>query len=75
MVDPRKDCEILLEEHAALRRVQRGLTVSDLERAVREGVWAPRTDGATDISYGVWTVRVRIGICTIGVVTLFPERG
>jgi len=75
MVDPRQDCVILLEEHAAVRRVQRGLSVDDLERTVREGSWAPRPDGAVDVTRGVWTVRVRIGICTIGVVTVFPERG
>ncbi len=74
MVDPRKDCAIVLEPHAQERRLDRGLPLVDLERMVRRGSWRPLPGGVTDVVHGKWKLRVKIGPCTISVATVLPER-
>ena len=46
-------------------------SIGDLEKVVREGNWEPRNDGKVDAVYGKWTVRIEIGKCNLGVLTVF----
>ncbi len=70
-MNPKKNCNIIIEDHAEERRIQRGLTRVDLEKVVREGNWERRNDGKVDASFGKWVVRVEIGKCNLGVITVF----
>jgi hypothetical protein len=70
-MNPQKDCNIITEDHAEERRIQRGLTRVDLEKVVREGNWEHRSDGCVDVVSGKWTVRIEIGKCNLGVLTVF----
>lgn len=74
MTNPRLDCQIVMEPHAEERRLDRGLPLVDLINMVRSGDWEDRPNGATDIGYGNWTIRVNIGRCVIAVATVFPRR-
>ena len=73
-MNPRRDCSIVLEPHAQERRLQRGLALENLETMVREGLWAPLPDRITEIAYGKWTIRVKVGPCIISVATVVLRR-
>ncbi len=72
-MDPRKDCDVILEEHAEDRIVDRGLGYRSLERMVREGSWQRKRDRKCVITYRKWTIMVKLGQCTIAVDTAFPR--
>src|SRR4030067_625785 len=74
VANPRKDCEVVLDDHSQERRVDRGLTMMDLIRIVREGSWRARPDGHHDVVHRSWTIRVKQGNCTISVDTIMPKR-
>lgn len=73
VVDPRQDCEIHCEGHGEDRRTLRGLAYDDLVHVVRDGQWEDRPDGKKDVHLNNWTVRVKVGNCTLSVVTVFPR--
>ncbi len=71
-MDPRQKCEVLLEEHAEDRIVDRGLGFGDLVMMVRKGTWQGRGGEEYNITYRSWTVMVKLGQCTISVDTAYP---
>ncbi len=73
-MNPRTDCEVVPEPHAEEQRVDRGLTSVDMVRMVREGNWEAKPEKVYDIEYGKWTIRVKVGRCLIGVLTVMPDR-
>jgi len=73
-MDPRRDCRFVVEQHAQEQRLDRSLTLKDMERMVREGSWQHRSDGYIDVSYNDWVIRVRQAPCIISVVTPVPGR-
>ena len=56
-MNPRKDCEVELDDHSQERRVDRGLPFVDLVRMVRGGGWRARPDGGYDVAYGKWAIK------------------
>jgi len=73
-LNPRKDCEVELDEHSQERRVDRGLSIFDLVRMVRGGAWRARPDGGYDVRYGKWAIRIKVGQCILHVETVLPDR-
>ena len=72
-MNPRRDCEVALEDYSQGRRVQRSLPYVDLKMMVREGNWQAIPDDKHDIKYGKWTIRVKIGRCIIAVYTVMKN--
>jgi hypothetical protein len=73
-MDPRKDCELALDDHSQEMRIDRGLPFVDLERMVHEGNWRPQPDGTFKVKFGKWTIPVKMGRCLITVLTVEPDR-
>ena len=73
-MNPRKDCEVELDDHSQERRVDRGLPFVDLVRMVRGGGWRARPDGGYDVAYGKWAIRIKVGRCILHVETVLPDR-
>ncbi len=69
-MNPRQDCEVILEEHAEDRIVDRGLPYVDLQGMVRKGNWRRKRDSKYDIRHGKWTIMVKLGHCIIAVETV-----
>ena len=73
MVDPRQKCGVGPMAHAKQRLLERGLSQSDLERLVHQGVWVPEGGAHFDVVYRGWHLKVKLLRCLISVKTVFEE--
>jgi len=76
MTDPWRICEVIEDtDHAPERRWQRSLPFRDMEMMIRIGDKQNVGDNIYNVVYNeTWTIRVKLGKCTISVVTPIRKR-
>ena len=72
-MDPWDKCRIRPSLHAFDRIAQRGLSLADLERMVREGDRVAEGENRFVVRYGDWIIPVQLRRCFIGIRTVYQR--
>ncbi len=73
MVNPRRDCEPVPDEHTRDRILLRSFPVADIVRLVRQGRWESRGGNDYEVRLAKWRAKVKLGNCTIEIKTIHRD--